>query len=239
MRNIIGVIGGNGVAATNKLCSIIEEHMTRNGAFRDAHHPEMIVWQATQAPSRSMYLEGRGPSFIEDYVDIAQKMKACGVTHLCMCCNTAHYYINEIEKQIGGGISFINIIEEVVKTSLKTGKMRYGVMCSDGLRKVELYDKWFKHYNPSAQIIYPDEEFQKKVTEGICNAKNNIRFNESHLSFPAKLFAEVESHLRQKEADVVIGGCTDIRNVYQSTSELPYVDSLEVLAESIININKK
>lgn len=70
---MIGVIGGNGVAATNKLLSLIEENKTINGAFRDAHHPEMIIWQATQAPSRSMYLEGRGPSWIEDYVNIAGK----------------------------------------------------------------------------------------------------------------------------------------------------------------------
>ena len=57
---MIGVIGGNGVAATNRLCQLIEEIGVKDGAFRDAHHPEMIIWQATQVPSRSMYLEGRG-----------------------------------------------------------------------------------------------------------------------------------------------------------------------------------
>lgn len=47
---MIGIIGGNGVAATNKLLQLIEEKITKNGAFRDCHHPEMIAWQATQAP---------------------------------------------------------------------------------------------------------------------------------------------------------------------------------------------
>ena len=37
---MIGVIGSNGVAATNKLCQLIEEMGVKNGAFRDAHHPE-------------------------------------------------------------------------------------------------------------------------------------------------------------------------------------------------------
>ena len=64
---MLGVIGGNGVAATNRLCQLIEQKMTEVGAFRDVHHPEMIIWQATQAPSRSMYLEGRGESFIPDF----------------------------------------------------------------------------------------------------------------------------------------------------------------------------
>lgn len=56
---MIGIIGGNGVAATNRLAELLEEKFVKDGAYRDAHHPEMIIWQATQAPSRSMYLEGR------------------------------------------------------------------------------------------------------------------------------------------------------------------------------------
>lgn len=116
---MIGVIGGNGVAATNKLCQIIEEKCTRNGAFRDCHHPEMIVWQATQAPSRSMYLEGRGESFLDDYIRIGKHLKACGCKTLCMCCNTAHYFICELKAGIG--IEFINILEEVAKAIKRMG----------------------------------------------------------------------------------------------------------------------
>ena len=81
---MLGIIGGNGVAATNRLLALIEEKITKAGAYRDCHHPEMIIWQATQAPSRSMYLEGRGPSFIEDYVNIGRKLKDCGCTEICM-----------------------------------------------------------------------------------------------------------------------------------------------------------
>ena len=75
---VVGVIGAAGVAATNKLCELIEEKYTRNGAFRDCHHPEMIIYQATQAPSRSMYLEGKGPSYIDDYVNVGIKLKNAG-----------------------------------------------------------------------------------------------------------------------------------------------------------------
>lgn len=116
---MIGVIGGNGVAATNKLLQLIEEKYTRNGAFRDCHHPEMIIWQATQAPSRSMYLEGRGESFLEDYIRIGKRMKSCGCDTLCMCCNTAHYFVSQLEESIG--IKFINILEEVGKAVKANG----------------------------------------------------------------------------------------------------------------------
>ena len=162
---MIGVIGGNGVAATNKLCQLIEEKLTREGAFRDAHHPEMIVWQATQAPSRSMYLEGRGPSWIEDYVEIGKKLKACGCTKLCMCCNTAHYAIDLLQEQIG--ITFINLLDLVAQRCKESGARRVGMMCSDGLRKVGLYEKRFELISSGIELVNPDEEYQKQVTLGI------------------------------------------------------------------------
>lgn len=60
---MIGIIGGNGVAATNSQLQLIESRIVEDGGFRDAHHLEMIVWQATQVPSRSMFLEEEENAF--------------------------------------------------------------------------------------------------------------------------------------------------------------------------------
>lgn len=232
---MIGVIGGNGVAATNRLCQLVEEMGVRDGAFRDAHHPEMIVWQATQVPSRSMFLEGRGESFIPGYVDVGRKLKACGCTELCMCCNTAHYAIDELQEQIG--LPFINLLEEVAKEANRKGAKRIGMMCSDGLRKFKLYDKWFENVNPEMHLIYPDDEMQKLVTKGICNAKNTSRFDSVSDEYPEKLFSKVCNHLIEQGVDCIVGGCTDINAVFcpNSWKDVVYIDSLNVLANVIYN----
>lgn len=235
---MIGVIGGNGVAATNKLCALVEEQLTRNGAFRDAHHPEMLVWQATQAPSRSMYLEGRGPSWIEDYVAIGSKLRDCGCTELCMCCNTAHYAVDELQEQIG--IPFVNLLDLVAERCRDLGTRKVGMMCSDGLRKVALYEKRFALADSAIEFVYPDEEYQKLVTKGICNAKDKIRFADpaAEALHPTNCFAKVCRHLEQeKGVDTIVAGCTDICNVFgaaQRRLNCRYVDSLEVLADYII-----
>ena len=232
---MIGVIGGNGVAATNKLCQIIENKCTKNGAFRDCHHPEMLVWQATQAPSRSMYLEGRGESFLADYIRIGKHLKAGGCQTLCMCCNTAHYFIHELEDGIG--IRFINILEEVAKQIKLNGGGKIGIMCSDGLRKVGLYETEIHHFSPKAEIIYPTANLQVLVTKGICNAKNNKRYlpadNEEH---PHYCFSTVCDWFAAQGCDTIVAGCTDIRNVFyrEPTPYQNYIDSLEVLANTII-----
>lgn len=234
---MLGIIGGNGVAATNRLLQIIEEKLTKSGAYRDAHHPEMIIWQATQAPSRSMYLEGRGPSWIDDYVEIGKKLKSCGCTKLCMCCNTAHYAIEELQDKIG--LPFINLLDLVALECHHQGLRRVGIMCTDGLRNVGLYEKRFKKIAPEIHIVYPVEDYQRQVTLGICNAKKSKRFEDvaNNQEHPYNCFARVCRHLtRDKNVDGIVAGCTDISNVFNlSGGKIAYIDSLEVLANKIVS----
>lgn len=232
---VVGVIGGAGVAATNKLCELIEISYTRGGAFRDCHHPEMIIYQATQAPSRSMYLEGRGPSFIEDYVAVGEKLKAAGADMLCMCCNTAHYALPILQEKIA--IPFINMIDEVVRQCAKTGKQKFGIVASDGCLKGKVYETGFSKLFPTAQLVFPDSEHQKMVTKAICNVKNTHRFDPvGSAERPQTLLDEVYDHLMKHGAEVVVMGCTDIRVGYEKTNS-NVIDSLEVLADKIIEIN--
>lgn len=235
---MIGIIGGNGVAATNKLCQLIEELNVKNGAFRDAHHPEMIIWQATQVPSRSMFLEGRGESFIPGYVECGLSLKNCGCNLLCMCCNTAHYAIEELQKKIG--LPFINILEEVAKRVHSFGYKKVAIMCSDGCARYKLYDKAFEKYAPEVEVIYPDAEHQAMVTKGICNAKNSHRYDDVYSSeSPVRIFSEVcdwlASDIQNFKVDCVIGGCTDINAVFcpDEWRGMGYIDSLQVLADTI------
>ena len=225
---MIGIIGGAGVAATNKLLELIETKLTKSGAFRDCHHPEMLIWQATQVPSRSMFLEGKGESFIPGYVEIAKKLKMCGASKIAMCCNTAHYAIDEISKQ--ANISFINLVEACVVKAKDFSKV--GLVASDGCLNGKVYEYYFEKCHPSCNIIYPDPEYQKLVTKAICNVKNTSRFEAlEHEDNPAFIFKQVKRHLKEKGAQKVIFGCTDIGVVYHNNDD---IDSLNLLAEILI-----
>lgn len=232
----IGVIGGNGVAATNRLCDMIERKVTAAGAYRDAHHPEMIVWQATSVPSRSMFLEGRGPDWRPDYIRIAKEFKRLGCDIGCMCCNTAHYAVEEIAEQ--SGLPFINLLEEVAKRCRKSGKRRFELFCSDGARKFDIYGKAFAKIFPEAEIIYPSVDRQKFVTKVICDVKNEARFlARNDEGSPARLL----ERLADESDAAVILACTDLRVAFAVEENLPakvVVDSLEVLADKIVNVSR-
>lgn len=208
---MLGIIGGNGVAATNRLLTLIEEKLTRGGAFRDCHHPEIV--------------------------EIGKKLGACGCTELCMCCNTAHYAVEELSEKIG--LPFINIMDEVAKVVNEKGCKKVLVMCTAGLRKYYLYERSFCKYAPNAEVIYPTDDIQEWVTNGICNAKNTFRFTDrdKEPEHPYNWFMKVCDYYREKgDIDCIIGGCTDISNVFLPQFEdVKYIDSLDVLADCIVN----
>jgi aspartate racemase len=208
----IGIIGGAGVAATNKLLEIIEYKLTKQGFYRDCQHPEIIAYYATKAPSRSMYLEGKGESFIENYIDVAKKLKEAGAEKVAMCCNTAHYAIGEISEK--SGVQFINLIEKVVKTcknKTQGKKCKIGLLASDGCLKGKVYETYFNKIFPEAEIIYPDAEMQKEVTRGICNVKNTCRFLPiENPDRPQNIFQKVCDSLIANEAETIVLGCTDM-----------------------------
>lgn len=231
MNTLVGIIGGAGVAATNKLLEIIENTFTQNGAFRDCHHPEMVVYQATKAPSRSMFLEGKGKNFFDDYAAVGKKLKSIGATKLCMCCNTAHYSIFELEKVIG--LPFINLIDSVIEKAAAGKYKNVALIASDGCLLGQVYEKSLARRQADINFIYPDKTVQQLVTKGICNIKNIKRFQPDDEENPVRIFSRIDNFFAEKGVDAVIWGCTDI-GVVSFPALLPSVDSLHVLAEKII-----
>lgn len=232
----IGVIGGNGVAATNRLCDMIERKVTAAGAFRDAHHPEMIVWQATSVPSRSMFLEGRGPDWRPDYIRIAAALKSLGCEIGCMCCNTAHYAVGEISDK--SGLRFIDLLEEVALRTKELGLTRVEIFCSDGARKFDLYGNAFRRVCPEIEVVYPSADRQKMVTEVICAVKTAKRFLALDQGHPLAILKKLVS---DASAPVILG-CTDLRVAYSNDANAAcdgvVVDSLECLADAIVRLSK-
>lgn len=231
MKNIVGIIGGAGVAATNMLLEIMEISKLQDGAVRDMHHPEMIIFQATQAPSRSMFLEGKGPSYIEAYLEVIQRLRSAGATKIAMCCNTAHWGITTLEKK--SGMPFINIVHEVIMQVKGTGKKNIGLLASDGCLKGRVYEPYFEEFLPYATLIYHSLHLQREVTRGICNTKNKSRLlPDGHENRPKTIFTRVADEMFGAGADLLIIGCTDIRVDFKCAYNA--IDSLEVLAQCIL-----
>ena len=93
-----------------------------------------------------------------------------------MCCNTAHYAIEEIERK--SGVPFINLISEMAYEIKRREIKRFELFCSDGCARFKIYDRIFSKICPQVKIVYPTEERQKLVTQVICSVKNKNRLQE-------------------------------------------------------------
>ncbi|MDY0148849.1 MAG: aspartate/glutamate racemase family protein [Kiritimatiellia bacterium] len=237
-QSVIGVIGGAGVAAGARLAAYVEERVTALGGYRDAHHVELLLWQATSAPSRSMFLEGRGPDFTSAYIRIGECLKACGADVLCMACNAAHSRADNIATAVG--LPMIHLLKELFGTV----RTRYpeatqaGVLSSTGSRDNHIFDA----YANGLHLLYTNDRTQELLTAGICGVKSRNRWLPvTNPERPYTQFLKVSRDLIDKGAQVLVLACADIGVDFpeDEVDGVPVLDSMQVLADSILKYGLK
>ncbi len=234
-RKTIGILGGAGVAATAGLVQKIVDIVTDNGARFDQEHPKSVIIQASDAPSRSLWLEGKGPSFIPAYIEAAKSLKLAGADFVVMCCNTAHAAFEEISN--GAQIEMINLIELAIEAAIKRtmDKARVGVLCSDGTIKARIFDNALEKVAPNARIIYPEIDFQRLVTEGIIGVKRGLHRNSNSEISPMENFQAAADKLANDGAEVIILGCTEIPLAWNNKwSKCQIIDTIDLLARACV-----
>ena len=230
---IIGVIAGAGVAAGARLATRLEERVTALGGYRDAHHPELILWQATSAPSRSLYLEKRGPDFTPAYAAIGRHLKDCGADVICMACNAAHRHAAEVAHAVG--LPMIHLLDETFGAVRKRypWAIRVGVLCSTGSRDCRI----FEDSAAGQELLFVNDEIQKLVTAGICGVKSrNRNLSEDHSNRPRNQFGQACKELVRDGAQVLVLACADIGVDFpiDEVDGVPVLDSMDALADAIV-----
>jgi aspartate racemase len=237
-RQILGIIGGSGVAAGAEIVSRLERRLSLEGAFRDHHHPQVILFQATQAPSRSLFLEGRGESFLPAYTAVGKALAGAGATLLCMTCNTAHWHRGELEQAIG--LPWVDALDETCRVFAERHPhvRRVGVLCSEGSRAVRLFETYFQR-NLSVVPLFPSAEGQKAVTEAICSVKKGQHhLPDSADAHPGKLLVPVIQELLQQQVEAIVLGCCEISLALTppmiSHLGVPIVDTMDALVDACL-----
>jgi len=229
----IGILGGAGAAASAALVMRITDKVTHRGVRFDQDHPELVLVNATKAPSRSLWLLGRGESFLPAYVDAARRLKSAGADFAVMCCNTAHAERAEIERE--SGLPILDLIVRALQMANPHGSSscRVGLLCSDGARAIRLYQNAALALWGSDTIIESSSSMQLRVNEGIISVKRGFRSDAPPGGqSPAELFALAADELAAFGAESIILGCTEIPLAFTGADwcHLPLLDTLDILA---------
>ncbi len=231
MKNkIVGVLGGMGPHASNKFMDLIYSHKKLK---KDHLYPRIILDSNTKIPSRSRALIYNEKSPLNEMIKSANKLYQFGVNAIAIPCNTAHIWIDILQKKVK--IPIFNITEVVSKKILYEQSEKLNDVYVFGTKFViskKLYQKKFAYKN-NFKFIKIKQQIQKKINNLIYAIKENNFDNRLNKNFKSIINS---LKLDKKKNNIIILACTELsffKNL--KFKNIMIVDSSSVLAECVFN----
>ena len=195
---------------------------------KDQDHIHIIIDNFPQIPDRTAFLLGKGENPLPYILKSVKTLEKANVDVLCMPCNTAHYFVEDIRNATR--LPFISIIESTlnkIKSRFKNSK-NIGLLVTDGTIIGRVYHKVFEV--EGYKIITPSEEKQNEVMKIIYSIKaGKIEEN-------AQTFEEIVEHMKFLGSELAVLGCTEFPILLKYFKpSIPLVDATSCLAKEIVN----
>ncbi len=221
----LGILGGMGPEAT---MIFFQKIIKLTPAQYDQQHIPCVIYNNTQIPDRTKSILNHDNiiiNYLENSIKILVKAKS---DFICIPCNTAHYYFEEMQQNCP--IPIINIIDNITSYILlqKPQIKKVGLLATIGTIQSKLYTNAFAKHN--IDIIIPDN--QDVLQNEIYKIKNHS--NDLHLD----AIKSISLNLIKKGAQIIILGCTELSIIASRLYiQIPLLDSLELLAKKAISLS--
>ena len=238
-RKMIGIVGGMGPYAG---LDLVKKIFDLSKAYQDQDHvPLAMISVPHKITDRTKFLEGEtdiNPGI--EISNIVRQLSDQGASVIGMPCNTAHssIIINEVYNSIPEGITFINMVSEVIKFI----KVEYpdiervGILATAGTMKAGVYNKGLID-NDLKPILLSKENQKKLIDQAIYDKDFGIKSISSPVQDIAKrkIYLAIEALIKNK-AEVVILGCTELPLAVNASlvKTIPLIDSTMILARSLL-----
>jgi len=205
MKTRLGIIGGMGPKATVVFFNNIVDHTV---AASDADHIDMVILNNTKIPDRTAgILSGNTKPVFDELLSSVRQLESLGVDSITMLCNTAYYFVQELQQATK--IPIISIIEETVKHIKERATLEHkgkevvvGVLATDGTVKTGTYRQMLEQYG--LRYIFPDKELQAKVMHVIYDQVKKTSKGD------IDDFNHLVEEMERLGCDYIILGCTDL-----------------------------
>lgn len=230
MEYRLGVLGGMGPQATNTFYQFI---IDRTDALTDQDHVNALILSDSGIPDRTAAILGseqQREAVCQRLLAGARLLEGAGCTCIAVPCNTAHYFLDQVQEQIR--IPILHMIRETAKTLAAQGKTRPGIVATVGTIQSGLYQKEFSALG--IQAVIPSDPAQAQAMSLIYDDIKSGRDGD-----PQK-FAAVHRDLLAQGCDCAVLACTEM-SVFASQHHLPpfYTDAMAILAERSVQACQK
>lgn len=207
---------------------LFQKIISNSTASCDQEHLPLLIDNNPQIPDRSAYLLNKGENPFPYLLNSAKKLETQGADALCMPCNTAHYFLKQIRKEIS--IPFISIIEstfQTIKREMPSVK-KIGLMATTGTVKTRIYDDVFKE--GEIEILNLCEDSLQQMMNIIYNG-----VKAGNIESQIEPFETLVKEIVDLGAEAIIAGCTEIPMLVQYIQPpIPFFDPTLILAKKVV-----
>lgn len=229
-HRVIGILGGMGPEATADLfLKVIKATKVQ----KDQDHFRVVIDSNPKIPDRTNAILHRGESPIAAMVETGRNLEKMGVDIVLIPCNTAHYFIKEVQSELS--IPILNALEESYKYIKKTYPQikKVGLLATTGTIETRLYEKYFY----DMEMIYPNEITQRERVMKAIYEENGIKAGNTGKEI-VDLLKSAANELIEKGAQLMIAGCTEVPlALKESHISKPLLDPMDIAAK-IVTQNK-
>src|SRR5690349_16556204 len=173
-REVLGIVGGLGPMASAEFLKTVYEYGIGENE-QDA--PVVLMYSDPTFPDRTdSFLAGESELLLARLTGALQCLADAGASRFVICCMTIHYLLPSLPAHLSARV--VSLLD-VIFDNLKREPRRHLLICSNGTRRLELFQKhpqWEKH---KSQIVLPDDDDQNKIhRELIYPIKKNPDFRE-------------------------------------------------------------
>ena len=232
-EKIIGILGGMGPEATSDL---FQKIIRNTQAIRDQDHFRVLIDNNPKIPDRTPAILDSSENPVPMMIEVAKNLKKAGADFIVIPCVSAHYFIEELRE--GVSITIVSIIDEVagVLERYVPGIKRVGLIATTGTIKADLFQDRLREIG--VEVLVPFPKKQENLVMSAIYGESGIKAGLVSLENKEKIL-QTSKALIEKGAQGIIGGCTEVPLVVNQTDiDVPFFDSLNILALSAIRIAK-
>lgn len=226
-QKIIGVLGGMGPESTAELLVWI----TRvTAAVREQDHFRVVIDSNPKIPNRTeALLSGELRPVIDVMVDTAGNLQRAGAHVIGIPCNTAHAFLADVRRSVE-----IPIVDMVDQTASRARELFgegavVGLLATDGTLRTRLYHEALERHR-LVGIGPPTPGIQNAVMDALETVKLHGVSDDAY-----RVLAVAVRDLVTEGVTALIAGCTEVSLVFRRHQPtLPWLDPLQVLAESLV-----
>ncbi len=223
-KSAIGILGGMGPEASGYMYKIlIDLSIKYFKAKNNDDFPEIVLYSVPV------------PDFISNDKEkhkalkmLKEKVRALNrlnILCLSLACNTAHMLLADLQSV--SAIPFVSMIDEVVSVVKKDKKKTIGILGTPMTLQIGFYqDRLAEHGIVSVMPHESDYTTIERIIRNVISGKVTRQ--------DKKLLLEMADELRERGAEGIILGCTELPLVFPSKYKIPVYNSVEILSLSLL-----